>query len=44
MKIYSLSNLNIFLIISFIFIFFSNNLLTYDQSIIYGARDGTDYF
>ncbi len=44
MKIYSLSNLNIYLIISFIFIFFSNNLLTYDQSIIYGARDGTDYF
>ncbi len=36
--------LRVFLIVSFLFVVLTNNYYSYDQSIIFGARDGTDYF
>ena len=36
--------LKVFLIISFLFILLTNNYFSYDQSLIFGARDGADYF
>ena len=36
--------LRVFLIASFLFVVFTNNYYSFDQSIIFGARDGADYF
>ena len=36
--------LKIFLIASFFFVVFTNNYFSYEQSIVFGARDGVDYF
>ncbi len=36
--------LRVFLIVSFLFVVLTNNYYSYDQSIIFGARDGADYF
>ena len=36
--------LRVFLIDSFLFVVLTNNYYSYDESIIFGARDGTDYF
>jgi len=43
-KINELLKLKIFLLISFLFVAISNTYFSYEQSIIYGARDGADYF
>ena len=43
-KINELLRLKIFLLISFLFVVISNTYFSYEQSIIYGARDGVDYF
>ena len=36
--------LKVFLIISFLFVLITNNYFSYDQSLIFGAIDGADYF
>ena len=43
-KINELLKLKIFLLTSFLFVAISNTYFSYEQSIIYGARDGADYF
>tara|TARA_B100000029_G_C17593790_1_gene963386 strand:- start:2442 stop:3554 length:1113 start_codon:yes stop_codon:yes gene_type:complete len=37
-------NLKLILILSFIFILITNNYFSYNQSLIFGARDGADYY
>ena len=36
--------LRFLLIISFIFVVITNNYFSYEESIVFGARDGADYF
>lgn len=43
MKLKSLNN-NIYILISFIILLLTNNYFTYEQSLVFGARDGFDYY